>query len=75
MAVVLYSDEERARHSRIIQRVNHEWTMEQVAKGVDGPTPDDRKEPSDYNQHVPALEASGEDLDDLAERIRRALAE
>lgn len=39
------------------------WVAEQLAAGLDGPTPPDRKEPSDYSQHVPLMEADGLALD------------
>lgn len=51
------------------------WSREQVAAGLDGPVPPGRKSPSDYNLHVPLMEAPGGALDDLDERMRRALEE
>lgn len=51
------------------------WQQEQAAAGVDGPVPPERRgKRSDYNLHVPVLEASGEALDDLEERINRVKA-
>lgn len=73
MAVRLLSDEERARRSRAIAAAHADWAAEQIAAGVDGPVPDGRRDGSDYNQHVPDLEASGEALDDLAERVQDAV--
>lgn len=64
---------QRAR-SIAIAAAHEEWVAEQIAAGVDGPVPDDRPAGSDYNQHVPDLEATGEALDDLADRIAAALA-
>lgn len=57
MAVRVLSDEERRAQSRAIQTAHAEWVAQQLADGIDGPTPADRPEPSDYNQHVPDLEA------------------
>jgi hypothetical protein len=74
MPVRLDPIEVRRARSRALAAAHTDWVAGQLAAGVDGPTPDDRTEPSDYNQHVPDLEASGEALDDLADRIRRALA-
>jgi hypothetical protein len=54
----------RRQRSRAIQAAHADWAARQVAAGVDGPTPADRKEPSDYNQHVPDLEADGAALDE-----------
>lgn len=64
---------QRAR-SIAIGKINHAWVIEQVAAGLDGPVPPGRPTPSDYNQHVPELEASGEALDALAALIEEALA-
>ena len=47
-----------ARQARILAW-NQQWTQQQLRRGVDGPTPDDRKKVSDYNQHVPIMESSG----------------
>jgi len=73
MAVRIDPPEVQRARSIAIAAAHKEWVAEQLAQGLDGPVPDGRPEPSDYNQHVPDLEASGEALDDLAERIRRAL--
>lgn len=70
MVHVLPADERR-RRSRAIQALHADWAAWQIAQGVDGPTPPDRKEPSDYNQHVPDLEADGQALDELFAGIRR----
>lgn len=63
MAIRLLPDDERREQSRAIAALHAGWAAEQIAAGVDGPTPEGRKDPSDYNQHVPDLEASGEALD------------
>jgi hypothetical protein len=73
MAVRIYSPEEQRARSRALQAVHADWADRQIAAGVDGPTPPDRKEPSDYNQHVPDLEASGEALDEFWARADEAL--
>lgn len=73
MAVRLLPEAERRRRARAIMALSAEWTARQIAAGVDGPTPDDRREPSDYNQHVPALEAPGPALDEYFERLDEIL--
>lgn len=65
MPVRLLPEDERRRRSRAVQILNAEWTARQLAVGVDGPVPDDRPDGSDYNQHVPALEASAEAEDEF----------
>jgi hypothetical protein len=74
MAVRLVSDEVRAERSRALLALHQAWAAEQIAAGVDGPTPEDRKEPSDYNQHVPDLEAPGAALDAFWSQADRILA-
>ena len=64
---------EQRRRSRAIQQIDHDWTLEQVAIGVDGPVPPGRPEISDYNLHVPQVEAGGAALDDFFARVRLAL--
>jgi len=58
-----------------IQQAHHEWTLQQVAAGVDGPVPAGRPNPSDWNQHVPDLEASGEALDAYFAKLREIIGE
>jgi hypothetical protein len=48
-----------------MQEIHAEWVAEQLAAGLDGPTPDDRPEDSDYNLHVPDMEAAGDAIDVL----------
>lgn len=60
MVIRLLSDDEARAQSRAIQAVHAEWVAGQIAAGVDGPTPTGRPSPSDYNQHVPDLEAPGD---------------
>lgn len=74
MAVRVVSDEVRAERSRALLALHQEWAAEQIAAGVDGPTPPGRKEPSDYNQHVPDLEASGAALDEFWSAADRILS-
>lgn len=69
MAARLLPYDERRRRSRAIQALDREWSARQVAAGVDGPVPDDRPAGSDYNQHVPALEASAEAEDEFWRRM------
>jgi hypothetical protein len=40
-----------------MRALHEEWAGGQIAVGIDGPTPADRPDGSDYNQHVPDLEA------------------
>lgn len=70
MAVRLDPIEVRRARSRAIASVHQAWVAEQLAAGVDGSTPADRPESSDYSQHVPDLEASGAALDDFHARVR-----
>jgi hypothetical protein len=73
MAVRLLPDDERRAQSLAIQAAHAEWIARQLAAGVDGPTPADRPEPSDYNQHVPDLEAPPEAEDAYWAAVRKAL--
>lgn len=54
--------------SRRLLAWNQQWTQQQLRRGVDGPVPEGRKEGSDYNQHVPMMEASGAAQDVFFER-------
>ena len=63
---------QRAR-SLAIAAAHRAWVLGQLAAGFDGPVPPGRPEPSDYNQHVPDLEAPGEALDALAHAIAEVL--
>lgn len=74
MAVRLPSDDEILRRSLAIRAMSDEWVAQQLAAGVDGPTPDDRPRVSDYNQHVPILEADGAAQDDYFARLDAILA-
>ena len=69
MPARLLPEAERVRRSRAIQAFNREWTARQLAAGVDGPVPDGQPDVSDYNQHVPALEASAEAEDEFWQRM------
>lgn len=71
--VYLLPDDEIRRRARAITAFNEEWTARQLAAGVDGPTPDDRPEPSDYNQHVPILEAPAAAQDEYFARLDEIL--
>ena len=55
---------------RAIRELHTQWVREQVAAGVDGPVPPGRKDGSDYNLHVPDLEASGEAMDAYHNGVR-----
>ena len=65
MPIVFEPEAVRQERSRALQAAHADWAARQIAAGVDGPTPPDRKEPSDYNQHVPDLEADGAALDEF----------
>jgi len=65
VAVRLDPPDVRRSRSLATARVARAWTAEQLAAGLDGPTPEDRKDGSDYNLHVPEMEATGEALDEL----------
>lgn len=69
MAVHVLPVEERRRRSRALQALHADWAARQIAAGVDGPTPPGRKTPSDYNQHVPDLQADGVALDELFDGV------
>lgn len=73
MPVRILPPDEQRRRSQAIQELDAEWTAQQIAAGVDGPVPDDRKDGSDYNQHVPALEANGAALDEYFARLDEIL--
>lgn len=64
----------RRARSRAIQAAHADWAARQIAAGVDGPTPPERKEPSDYSQHVPDLEADGSALDEYWSTVNGILA-
>lgn len=78
MSVQIYSLEDRRARSRELLALHDGWVDQQLADGLDGPTPPGRRNPSDYNQHVPDLEASGEALDGFwsaAEAVLRRAAQ
>lgn len=56
-----------------IRELHTQWVREQVAAGVDGPVPPGRKSPSDYNLHVPDLEADGAAMDAYHNQVREIL--
>jgi hypothetical protein len=66
-------DVARAR-SLAIADAHAAWVAGEIAAGLDVPVPDDRPAGSDYNQHVPDLEASGVALDMFALAVDEALA-
>jgi hypothetical protein len=72
MAVRILPPDEQRRRAAAIMAIESEWTAQQIAAGVDGPVPEDRMEGSDYNQHVPLMEADGAAMDDLFRRIGQA---
>lgn len=72
MAYGEYTDEDR-RRAREMEQLHFEWSGEQITAGVDGPVPPGRKSPSDYNQHVPDLEADGAALDEFHNRARQIM--
>ncbi len=62
-----------AAQSYAIEMLHNAFVRVQVAKGVDGPVPEGRPVPSDYNQHVPDLESSGNDWDAYDAEVRKIL--
>lgn len=48
---------EQRRQLAALQQLHYAWSGQQVADGVDGPVPSGRPAKSDYNQHVPDLDA------------------
>lgn len=69
MPIRLPSEAERHRRSLAMQELHRQWTAQQLAAGVDGPVPDGSPAGSDYNQHVPALEASADAEDEFWRRM------
>jgi hypothetical protein len=69
----IYSEAERRARAHALMAAHDEWVAEQVAAGVDGPVPPGRRDPSDYNQHVPDLESDGAAEDRFARRVAAAL--
>lgn len=49
----------RDARQRLLSAWNRQWTARQIKRGVDGPVPAGRKNPSDYNVEYPAMESSG----------------
>jgi hypothetical protein len=72
-AVTTPAPADRASRLPELAKWHEQWVLEQVAAGVDGPVPDDRPEGSDYNLHVPDIEASGSELDRFHERARQIM--
>lgn len=64
---------ERASRQTALSEWHTAWTLRQVAAGVDGPVPEGRKDPSDYNEHVPELEAGAAALDVFHARAREIM--
>jgi hypothetical protein len=44
---------------RLLREWSSQWAQQQVKRGVDGPVPDGRPDPSDWNQMVPIMESGG----------------
>lgn len=65
--------EEDRQRARDLHAWHDDWSGQQIAAGVDGPVPPGRKSPSDYNQHVPDLEASGSAQDEFHDRAREIM--
>lgn len=73
MPAQVADDETRRIRSRAMLALHQEWAAKQIAAGVDGPVPPGRKDPSDYNEHFPDLEASGEAMDEFHDRARKIM--
>lgn len=63
----------RADRQRELAAWHEEWFAAQVAAGVDGPVPPGRKNPSDYNEHVPDMAASSAAEDEFHARAREIM--
>lgn len=66
-------DPARVRRQRALAEWSREWVEGQVAAGVDGPVPAERPEPSDYNLHVPDMDADADAQDEFHERARKIM--
>jgi hypothetical protein len=75
MPVQILSEEERRRRGNALQQLHYDWATGQADAGVDGPVPPGRKDPSDYNQHVPDLEADGTALDEFFAGVDRIIGQ
>lgn len=73
MAVRAVDPETQRQRGRALWDLHYEWSGRQIAAGVDGPVPDGRKPGSDYNQHFPDMEASGEAQDEFFARAREIM--
>jgi hypothetical protein len=65
--------EEQRRRGRALYDAFYDWSGQQIAAGIDGSVPPGRKQGSDYNQHVPEMEASGEAMDEFAAEAGRIM--
>jgi hypothetical protein len=63
----------RADRLRRLAAWHQEWHAAQVADGVDRTVPAGRPEVSDYNVHVPDLEASASAEDEFHRRAREIM--
>jgi len=63
----------RADRLRRLAEWHAEWNASQIAAGVDGPVPAGRPDDSDYNLHVPDLEASASAEDEFHRRAREIM--
>lgn len=59
--------------AQALEELHREWTRRQVAAGVDGPVPEGRVDPSDYNVSYPDLESDGADMDWYHDRAREIM--
>jgi hypothetical protein len=73
MALQTVNPELQRTRSRALRAWHDQWAAGQIADGVDGPVPDDRPDPSDYNQHVPDMEADGEAQDEFHATAREIM--
>lgn len=70
MAIQIVDPELQRTRGRALQAWYDEWAGRQIAAGVDGPVPPGRRDPSDYNQHVPDLESDGDAMDEFHSTAR-----
>lgn len=66
-------DADQRRQLSKLQRLHHGWSGGQVNAGVDGPVPAGRPAGSDFNQHVPDLDAPGSAQDAFHTKARKIM--
>lgn len=62
-----------ADRQRRLAELSEAWSEDQTAAGVDGPVPNGRSAGSDYNQHVPAMDAPAAAQDRFQRQARQIM--